>query len=95
MLPTHATSNSASTRRDRRTISAAVPAVWLLTFATMVSHPAISHELRIQHVIIVSPERPQSRRNATVIVKDGRIAAILDGDTARRPRGDTPHERCT
>jgi hypothetical protein len=63
--------------------------LWLLTIGTMAWQPVLSQELRIQHVVIVSPERPQPRRDATVIVKDGRIAAILEGETARRSRGDS------
>ena len=61
--------------------------LWLLTLVTLSWQPAISQELRIQHVVIVSPERPQPRRDATVIVKEGRIAAILESGTARPPRG--------
>jgi len=58
--------------------------LWLLTIVTLGWQPAMSQELRIQHVVIASPERPQPRRDATVIVKEGRIAAILESDTARR-----------
>jgi imidazolonepropionase-like amidohydrolase len=88
MVGRHAAFNSASTRRDSRITSATAASLWLLTIATMsCQQPAMSQELRIQHVVIVSPERPQARPNATVIVKDGRIAAILEGDNERRSRG--------
>jgi len=35
--------------------------LWLLTIVTLGWQPAMSQELRIQHVVIVSPERPQTR----------------------------------
>jgi len=70
---------------DSRTTSVALASLWLLTIATIAWQPAMSQELRIQHVVIVSPERPHSRRDATVVVKEGRIAAILEGETAQRP----------
>jgi hypothetical protein len=64
-----------------------VAALGLLTIAAIAWQPVMSQEVRIQHVAIVSPERTKPKHDATVIVKDGRIAAILEGETARRSRG--------
>src|SRR5215475_12641276 len=38
--------------------------------------PAFAQELRIEHVTVVSPERPDPLQNAAVTVHEGRITAI-------------------
>ena len=40
---------------------------------------ATAHELRIEHVTIVSPERAAPMRDASIKVEDDRITAIVDG----------------
>src|SRR5215470_12889826 len=44
--------------------------------------PAFAQELRIEHVTVVSPERPDALQNATVTVHEGRITAISTGSSA-------------
>jgi imidazolonepropionase-like amidohydrolase len=43
--------------------------------------PAPAQELRIEHVTVVSPERPDALQNAAVTVHDGRITAISTGSS--------------
>lgn len=56
---------------------------WLLALGLLwpVAGPAVgaTADLRITHVTIVSPERKTPLRDATVTVRDGRIAAIVTG----------------
>jgi imidazolonepropionase-like amidohydrolase len=40
---------------------------------------AAAHELRIEHVTIVSPDRSAPLRDASIEVKDDRITAIVEG----------------
>ena len=53
--------------------------------------PASAQELRIEHVTLVSPERPDALQNATVTVHEGRITAISTkssgSDAAMRAAG--------
>jgi imidazolonepropionase-like amidohydrolase len=61
------------------------PAVaWLAVTLAVPSGAVSAQDLRIEHVAIVSPERAQPRRDATVIIHEGRIAAI-SGASAPRP----------
>ena len=55
--------------------------VWAVLLAWPVAGPAVgaTADLRIAHVTIVSPERKAPLQNATVTVRDGRIAAITTG----------------
>jgi len=65
---------------------AVAAASWLLMAVAVPWQAAISQELRIEHVVIVSPERAQPRRDATVIIHERRIAAISAGRAARLSR---------
>lgn len=48
---------------------------------------AASHELRIEHVTLVSPERPAPMRDATIRIKDDRIVAITQGSLPKDRSG--------
>ena len=50
-------------------IVASVMVGWVLT-------PASAHEVRIDHVTVVSPERPSPLRDVSVSIKDDRIVAV-------------------
>jgi len=64
---------------------------WLLAtlpaYGLLLGHPAAAQsvdELRIEHVTIVSPERSTPLRDAEVVVRKGRIAAISRGRGGQR-----------
>jgi hypothetical protein len=50
--------------------------------------PATARELWIEHVTVVSAERPVPLRNATIVVRDERIAAVSASRLPRHPGGD-------
>ena len=52
--------------------------------------PLWAHEVRIEHVTVVSPERPSPLRNVSVTIKDDRIVAV--GRDARLGGGSTDIE---
>jgi imidazolonepropionase-like amidohydrolase len=53
--------------------------------------PALrAQDLRIEHVSIVSPERPGALRDAEVDIHDGRIAAITGGNARQPEVGGAP-----
>lgn len=63
----------------------------LLLARALQAAPPASVDLRIEHVSIVSPERPGELRDATVTVRDGRIASIgagAAGQGAARSSGE-------
>jgi imidazolonepropionase-like amidohydrolase len=49
---------------------------------------ARAHELRIEHVTIVSPERAVPMHDASIKVEDDRITAIVRGDFSAAPAGN-------
>lgn len=55
----------------------------LLLASALQAAPAASVDLRIEHVSIVSPERPGELPDATVTVRDGRIASIGAGEAGQ------------
>jgi hypothetical protein len=77
-----ATRNFSRTMRNSR-LSWGAAAAWLLGAPVASWQSAISQELRVEHVVIVSPERAQPLRDATVVIHDGRITAI---SAARAPQ---------
>lgn len=61
-------------------------ALCLLAIASLLQPAgAASIELRIEHVTVVSPETPQEIRDASVTVRNGRIATISTTSPARAP----------
>jgi imidazolonepropionase-like amidohydrolase len=62
------------------TLTLCLLGVW----AVMVPTIASSDALKIEHVTIVSPERAEVRRDATVYVRDDRIASISNGSGISR-----------
>jgi imidazolonepropionase-like amidohydrolase len=61
-------------------------AVWLAVTLAVPAGSVSAQDLRIEHVAIVSPERSQPLRDATVSIHDGRIAAISSNRAAQRSR---------
>jgi hypothetical protein len=59
---------------------------WLAVTLAVPSGSVSAQDLRIEHVAIVSPERSQPLRDATVSIHNGRIAAISNDRAAHRPR---------
>lgn len=51
-------------------------------------HSAMARELRIEHVTVVSAERSSPLRDATVVVRDERIASITVSGLPRAPGSD-------
>src|SRR5882724_6894196 len=45
--------------------------------------------LRIEQVTVISPERPQPLRNATVVVRDDRIVSVTSGAAKPAAAGET------
>jgi len=62
------------------------PAAWLLATFTVPCAAVTAQDLRIEHVAVVSSERTQPLRDATVSIHDGRIAAISHDRAAPRSR---------
>jgi imidazolonepropionase-like amidohydrolase len=61
--------------------------VVLSTLMGLAVGPTRAHELRIDHVTVISPERPTPQRDVTVTVKDDRIVSI---DRGRSDVAGTP-----
>jgi hypothetical protein len=59
---------------------------WLAVTLAVPSGSVRAQDLRIEHVAIVSAERSQPLRDASVSIHEGRIAAISGGSTARPSR---------
>ena len=51
-------------------------------------HSAMARELRIEHVTVVSAERSAPLRDATVVVRDGKIASVTATGTPRASGSD-------
>jgi imidazolonepropionase-like amidohydrolase len=49
----------------------------LLIVTVLPSERAVSQDLRIEHVTVISPESPRELRDANVTVRGGRIAAVV------------------
>lgn len=79
---------------DALTLRSAVPIACSLLIWASASGSYIScaraHDLQIEHVTIISAERPGALRDASVSIHDDKIVAILDGAASAAPKPAPP-----
>src|ERR1700685_1666375 len=78
-----------ATIRSLRTNFRAASTISCLTALGLSCTPAAAQDVRIEHVIVVSPERSLPMRDATVYIHDDRIASISPARSVEARRSKT------